>query len=347
LNIDLPDVSKLLLTLHRDRCIEYTRDNVQLTERGKEFIDRLALQPEILSELLDKINLVGDLREVLHEALKVYRKRSFSQYFASVTAIRTWEGLCQRSFLARDPDPDFQETGKLAILLRDLTKSRVFNRNVTRQVEAAMGEGLKNVRIQIYDLNTTVSKYVKITDTLVNALGWVDACDTLADAEDPITRIRDMKSGVVQVFCAHEQTRDLWDLDSWRTKWTQRNNKVLLIFDNSRSGSEFLDKASTALREFSDRGVLGHVRQSQYVISGITPLLRQSIAEFLVHLNSASTLDDLSERTNTNTASLRPVIEQIAAKTIEILQIAGASSQLRPTDPSAGLAAEEKASPNG
>lgn len=132
-SIPHPSLKKTLLDLHLNELVEYGSQYIRLTEKGKLFIDRFELQPTILDDVLDSLELRGAERRDYELVLSSYRKDSFRFYQNSLCSLRVWKSWADA--VPRSDSTDRREhirAGLRSLLLRDL-------RNWVRHVPSHRG----------------------------------------------------------------------------------------------------------------------------------------------------------------------------------------------------------------
>ncbi len=119
-------VISTLLALQKNRMVEFSRQSLKVTERGKLLLDRFGLADEIVSDVLRPFAAAESLKRELKASVLRYRSVSFSSYLNSLSAVESWRATC--GFALRDPESatwirslaGITEAGCLSILLSDL-----------------------------------------------------------------------------------------------------------------------------------------------------------------------------------------------------------------------------------
>jgi hypothetical protein len=307
---DRATLSKALLMLHRDRCVEYTADFVRVTERGRYFIDRLSLQDEIVTDLLRDVSLQRHESETIREVLLAYRSRSFASYLNSVAAVRTWQATCcSARFLPTDETDSAKTSGALAILFRDLQKW--FSAKAERHVPTSENQALDRLKVAVFGApGAGKSAAIRAIPQLHE---WFEIPDVLKASDNPLKELRRLRSHHQALFCSLELSREIQDENVWLRDWSTPKGKWLVVLDACDSAADFFAKPELENMLLE----LGWRQQQIGIVSRedvFAPILRQNLGELLSHLLVARDLKDLALRTNSDEQTIRQILESINAR---------------------------------
>ncbi len=303
LKIERPALVKKLLSLHRDKCIEYSRHHIRVSDRGKQIVDRFSLNEEIINDLLSELPLTPDEREAFKEAVREYRNHDFDRYLGSVTALTSWSHTWKLSSLKRDAEPDGARVGSLAILLDDLQDWSVFHFS---------GHGMEVPQLRIWDLagqNAPTSE-----GPIKKAIQWISLKKAVEEDAQPWQRVKILDSPGLGLFCTVKLLQRSSDATVWKDDWSPHG----VLFDN-------LDLCESPREILSCAADYGSEHWGGYPTSrerlrlrrpetSITRLVSLSIGDLLLKLFSAGSFDQLVSRTGVEAATLERLLNQIKEK---------------------------------
>lgn len=288
---------KALLVLHGDRLVEYSRQRVRVSERGKALLDRLTVHLDILDSLVANFDLKPGVKERLKSEIAQYRARSFDQYLVSVATSRSWSDICRDSKVRTYLPRESEASGRLAIWLRDLS---AWTRAEARAVDVIV-EAKADLR---------AASHVESTARL--ALTWIEAMDTLDREPEFWAAVRPQSDVSTGLFCFHQQSRRRLDKTFFLDEWSTDGSWLHYL----KSFNRPLDALQAAPAYASKHWVLLPVTPGRPGISnaGVESALRQQLSELLLKLMTAHSLSDLARTTTIDEASLKLLLEQVKDK---------------------------------
>ncbi len=91
LQVDEYRLNSIINLLYQNKLVEITNENLKLTLRGKNVLDRLGVTNDILSSILKFSGLNVETSQPIIELFKFYRESSFDHYQKTVWSMNTWE----------------------------------------------------------------------------------------------------------------------------------------------------------------------------------------------------------------------------------------------------------------
>lgn len=137
LGSDEKTTKSMLMRLQMDELAEYGSSHVRLSEKGREVLDRLSLNSDILDDVLDSLALKGQDRSDIQRLLEAYRRTSFRLYQNSLCTLRQWLSL-SRFLLKERTRPnqgDATKAGMRSLLLRDLSNWLTHSRSAEASLD--------------------------------------------------------------------------------------------------------------------------------------------------------------------------------------------------------------------
>lgn len=153
LGVELGPLKHVLLALKMNRCIEYGRNYVTLTTRGKLLVDRFDLKESIIDDLLDSVDLKGKERLFCKHVIVRYRDEAFKNYLNSLGTIRIWKNMAENlSDPLEDEKTEAEENklGMLTLLLRDLRnwfQHSGTSTTFSKKFDSELKDSLSSIRI--------------------------------------------------------------------------------------------------------------------------------------------------------------------------------------------------------
>jgi hypothetical protein len=120
------ELANRLLALHRNQLIETTPEIIRLTLRGKQLLDRLSLQADIIEDVVASLDLAEEEREAYRRQLAAYRELAFAHYLDSLSSVHAWDVFYGKLLSYRKTDVPIEsqhidkQFGRLVVLLRSL-----------------------------------------------------------------------------------------------------------------------------------------------------------------------------------------------------------------------------------
>lgn len=293
-----------LLALHHNKCIEYSRDHVKITERGRELVDRFALTNDIVDDLLNRLPASSRGSSRFKNLLLEYRRRHFDQYLESVTAVRAWSRASRMTSLLASERPESAEIGSLAILIWDF--AQYLPDEPELQSFSFHGEHTSESPDERHNL-------FQLSDEQANrATGWAYLYKKIEKSSTPWEDIRANDSWEANVFTSFLYSRNALDTTPWLEAWTGESGCPVFL-DASSSGREMSERCvgfwTTILPYASNswrQNVMSHRHQT---LSGALPF--GNLADFLVKFFAATSMDQLMQTTKLNRKSLELLLAQI------------------------------------
>jgi hypothetical protein len=126
-------LSAALIDLHQNRLIEFGRNSVRVSLRGKWFLDCLSVDGDIVEDVLKDLPVEKSEQSGFTHLIHYYRQQAFPQYLNSIAtmrAVRLFIGIMEKPSLgkARLGNREASETASamnFTALLRDLRNWRV------------------------------------------------------------------------------------------------------------------------------------------------------------------------------------------------------------------------------
>lgn len=306
LEVDSPTVIRKLVALHHDKCIEYSRDHLRISDRGRLLIDRFALNDDIVDDLLHGLPVSAGRRDFLKSAILRYRNSAFQQYLNSVKAIRFWSRASRLPALKDPAQPDLSGIGSLALLISDL------RHHLKDEHEIAHLSGHGTHMSGLMSGSDSLGTQLPMDDAAHTAIAWLAACHNLEESKAPWKEVKLLDTPGLPVFFAFQFSRKAFETSRWLDEW-EDDGRSFMILSKCNSGREaserFGELWETNWRHesglFSER-VLGNVRQR---VDSTLPL--GNVADFLIKLFAASSLDHLVRTTGLSREPLELLLNQI------------------------------------
>ena len=219
--------NRLLMNLYQNKLVDYERNYIKISNKGKFTLERLNLSETLISDLIDSLKLSKSIGDELDIYLKTYRKTYYGQYLDTLKALQVWDTYASlnEEFLLNSSALSFT---RLVIVLFDLI-------NIPMLVTDTVGK-LLSASISKYESSAT--KDVKTTSVLQftsnrkrfdlnDAIGFINNTAESKSFSDQLNNV-DQKIWsfiVVRNHLAHENFSSKWyDIFStYKTKDYDKN----------------------------------------------------------------------------------------------------------------------------
>ena len=305
-------LSAILFDLHRNQFIEFGRNSVRVSNRGKSLIERFDAHSNVIDDFLDGLPLQSKERTAYRLVVRNYRDTAFTQYLNSLCSINTWE------YIADQTEPERSEkhtastnVGKLTLLIRDLRNWFMHTRPPVNQFD------------NLSDLvrRAITSEELTLTNDSSPASRAVLWLHTLGQSR---TELRSNSSTVepaslVESLRLLDEFQKSWEKNEWFDSWCDASQKLA---EKPQTGKHFLvflshslpkGRKGVELQRQLGPGVLG----SSYW--WIDQPAEKFSHDFLGKLMLASTLDDLSASSGMDKLSLQTTLTQIQEQCSQLL----------------------------
>lgn len=302
------EVKRTLFKLQLNSLVEYGDSHVRVTEAGRELLERLSLHEQVINEILDSLALKGRQRKDFKLVLGSYRRHSFRLYQNSLCSLRLW-GTLSRSSPDEDQVNSYSFAGKRSLLLRDL-RNWCMHSAIGTSILDDVTESLRNLILLDIDDQRSIRK---LPDDLQGITHLFLQCIVTTNYDKALERaveLHDAKKWL-PLFQDFHKFQASWEPDVWFDKWAIECKS----FDQRKGKSldRYIEKMRNSLLRARNEDLENkHGNLVRFFDSWRPTTNESSIGEnFLSHLAVASSMSDLSRRTQTPEASLRPLIENI------------------------------------
>lgn len=211
-----------LFDLRLNSLIEYGSHHLRLTERGKRLIDRFDLAQEIMSNVLDTLDLRDKERESYRRALDAYRETAYIPYLNSLSSLWTWESLAH--WIPKSATPSILgeiSAGKTVLLVSDIDS---WWRRQQAAIHTAPDLFSQEVRLSCEIVSSQLSTWTAahhgesdLHSRYARAL-WEPSKALVGHLHD---REHEARSAHLLVFTAFGRFRASSELDRWFDQWVE------------------------------------------------------------------------------------------------------------------------------
>lgn len=293
LKVDRALLVKTLVALHGDRLIEYARQRVRVSDRGKALLDRLTIGVAIVDGLIAKLDVQPTLKTQLRARIAQYRDQAFDSYVGSISATRSWSAFCGDDDFSPHLPPESEASGHLAIWLRDLELWA--ETQLQNSVTPSGGARTAFKAAAQYDKQSRL------------ALRWLEALESVERAHDPWQKLSAQRDDLTSVFCLHQQSRARVDESVFADAWAPGGVWLVYLKTFSRLRDALQHVPAYAATHWPQVAAVVNTEQQDWP----ERVLRRQFNTLLINLMSAETFSDLAAVTALDESSLRVLLEQI------------------------------------
>jgi hypothetical protein len=314
LKIDRHILIEKLLALYKGRFVEYLRHHIKLSDKGRRILNRFALQPDIVEDLINQLPILPTNRKDLRDAVLQYREDAFEQYLASVTAVKSWRRTWSTGSFKEQSKTGAAEIGSLAIIIRDLRDWLIHTPSINSEAAKIwhfLGHG---------DITNTVDT-PHVDESTHVALKWLNALDAVERAPNPWLAMGNTENPSIGLFCAHQTSRDRLNLSLFLDEWSP-DGQWFTILSACHSGYEALENVQRYGMNNWDFGPGSRHELSTYYTRGKSLAgnrVTQDLGNFLISLLAAQTFDELKASTGFPDTLLNTLLKQIGEKCEDLL----------------------------
>lgn len=291
-------VSEKLVALHADRLVEYSRNRLRVSDRGRVVLDRFSLDQDVVTTHLRCFDLAAPLKHRLSLAISNYRTHSFDRYLNSVSAARSWFMFC---FVDGDHGklpPEAAGSGSLAIWLSDL--SAWANEDPATDDTASLLE-------KSFKLEENATPHHAFALQLMSAFRRVESepqpWRTLASMDEPVTAF----------FSYYLTSRRRLEPHLFLDEWAPGGAASLACHAPLQLGDNLRTLSDHAFRHWNlDTTITG--LQVRHGVVERELDLRRRLRGLLIDLLTAETIGDLSESAGFEPEQLKLLLLQIRDK---------------------------------
>ncbi len=305
--------NSLLMNLYQNKLIDYERNYIKISNKGKFTLERLNLSETLISDLIDSLKLSKKIGDELDIYLKTYRKTYYEQYLDTLKALQVWDtyAALNKESLLNSSALSFT---RLVIVLFDLI-------NIPMLVTDTVGKLL----------STSISKYESVAtkDTKATSVLQLTSKRKKFDIKDAIGFINNTSESrsfgdeldkVDQKIWSFIVVRNHLAHDNFSSKWYE-------VFSSYKT-KDYEKSFEKAFDSFLDLNI-DHYRKDKIQfkkyfnpkIEASTSLLSK-ILEVNYHLGNYEQIDELSIDLGQNKESLLAVLNELNMNLQRITNVA-------------------------
>ncbi len=257
LGLELSELIRTLLDLHQDRLVDYGRNHVRVSDRGRLFLNRCELEDAVVDDLIQEVSIRDSQRSTFHDILLAYRKDAYSQYLNSLCSTNLL-----RKFLREDPkiEPNkLREFDMLALsvfVLRDIR-----NWYSHGQLPSSFLEKMDRPTVRAITSPWSDSKHEHSDRIFEEASFFLSSAHEIVDVQYPSGRDSD-RSKFLKAFRLLDDIQKAWRKDEWYDFWCDISKT--LGHDNKDNRETLLDYFSSKMKNLQSDDPLREKQGSEH-----------------------------------------------------------------------------------
>jgi hypothetical protein len=297
-------LSGILIDLHRNQFVEFGRNSIRVSDRGKILLERFDTHSGVIEDFLDSLHLQDAERTAYRLIVRTYRDKAFPQYLNSLCSIKTWEAIADKAEPERrDQYEGSSHIGKQTLLIRDLRNWFVHARPSVTLFE--------NLNDDVRKAITTEEKIIQIENLnpANRAVVWLHALDQ-SHAELRSNLLRIESAPLVRSLWLLDDFQKFWEKNEWFDSWCDIPTEWL---STAETGENFLYSLAQSLSRTRSAELQTKLRSGLLGSSywWIDEAADGFNSDFLGKLMLASTLEELSTISGMNKESLQTTLTDI------------------------------------
>jgi hypothetical protein len=308
-------LSNILFDLQKDALIEFGRNSVRISAKGKILLDRFNIDEGVIDNLLDSLSIRETERSAYRNVLGFYRDAAFSQYLNTQCTIKTWETIADRiphrKRLSRYGAQ--KKVGKLTLLIRDLRNWFVHAHPPLHIFD----ELTDPIRIAI---TSTDRQLIARTKGPAGAAAKASAWLSILHQPEPKLQWEELESAearLLQSIFILDEFQKGWEKNVWFDTWCDVHP-----MKNYRSANQFFVVLTDSLPKGQRLNLLADLKDSRVLGSSswwVNESANDLSENFLGMLMLSSSVSDLIAITGMNKESVEAALSVIERKCRDLL----------------------------